>query len=71
MTLGTYEGGRLAFPWYGYSAELQPTDLLICDNNRELHGNMGPLVGTRYSVVAFLHESVLEYTRRESHWRNG
>jgi hypothetical protein len=55
---GSYAGGRLVFPRYGYSAELEPRDLLICDNNKELHGNLGPIVGDRYSVVAFLHESV-------------
>ena len=39
-TLGHYVGGRLVFPRYGYSAELAPRDLLICDNNKELHGNI-------------------------------
>jgi hypothetical protein len=57
-TLDSYAGGRLVFPRYGYSAELGPQDLLICDNNKELHANLGPIVGNRYSVVAFLHESV-------------
>jgi len=58
-TLGFYAGGRLVFPRYGYSAELEPRDLLICDNNHEQHGNLGPIVGDRYSVVAFLHNSVM------------
>lgn len=58
-TLGFYAGGRLVFPRYGYSAELRPRDLLICDNNHEMHGNLGPIVGDRYSVVAFLHDSVM------------
>ena len=57
-TLDCYAGGRLVFPRYGYSAELGPRDLLLCDNNKELHGNLGPIVGDRFSVVAFLHESV-------------
>jgi hypothetical protein len=57
-TIGRYAGGRLVFPRYGYSAELRPRDLLICDNNHELHGNLGPIVGDRYSVVAFLHDRV-------------
>ena len=57
-TLGNFVGGRLMFPRYGYAAELAPYDLLICDNNHELHGNLGPIVGERFSVVAFLHESV-------------
>jgi hypothetical protein len=58
-TLDTFAGGRLVFPRYGYSAELGPMDLLICDNNHELHGNLGPIVGDRYSVVAFLHERLM------------
>ena len=57
-TLGHYAGGRLVFPRYGYSAELKPRDVLLCDNNHELHGNLGPIVGNRFSVVAFLHNSV-------------
>jgi Oxygenase domain of the 2OGFeDO superfamily len=57
-TLDSYAGGRLVFPRYGYSAELGPRDLLLCDNNKELHGNLGPIVGDRFSVVAFLHDSV-------------
>jgi hypothetical protein len=72
-TLGHYVGGRLVFPRYGYSAELEPGDLLICDNNRELHGNIGPLVAprpsARFSIVAYFHTSVLEYKRREGHWK--
>jgi hypothetical protein len=56
--LGSFVGGRLVFPRYGHSAELRPRDLLLCDNNHELHANLGPIVGERYSVVAFLHESV-------------
>jgi hypothetical protein len=58
-TLGHYAGGRLVFPRYGYSAELKPRDVLLCDNNHELHGNLGPIVGNRFSVVAFLHDSVM------------
>lgn len=42
--LGNWVGGRLIFPRYGYGAELEPTDLLICDNANELHGNLGPLI---------------------------
>ena len=57
--LGSFVGGRLVFPRYGYSAELGQYDLLICDNNHELHGNLGPIVGERFSVVAFLHNSVI------------
>jgi hypothetical protein len=67
--LGTWVGGRLILPRYGYGADLEPTDLLICDNHSELHGNLGPLVGQRFSVVAFLHSNVLDYANREGQWR--
>jgi hypothetical protein len=70
--VGTWVGGRLIFPRYGYGADLEPTDLLICDNLNEFHGNLGPLVGPsespRFSVVAFLHEHVLDYANREGLW---
>src|ERR1017187_514028 len=58
-TLGSFAGGRLVFPRYGYSAELAPRDVLVCDNNKELHGNLGPIVGERFSVVAYQHKSLL------------
>lgn len=58
-TLGDFVGGRLVLPRYGYSAELRPKDVLIVDNNHELHGNLGPLVGERYSIVAFQHGRLL------------
>jgi hypothetical protein len=70
--LGTWVGGRLIFPRYGYGADLEPTDLLICDNVNEHHGNLGPLVGPekspRFSVVAFLHSNVSEYVNRRGLW---
>ena len=72
--LGSWVGGRLIFPRYGYGADLEATDLLICDNHFELHGNVGPLVGPskspRFSVVAFLHSNVLDYATREGQWRS-
>jgi len=56
---GAFAGGRLVFPRFGYGAELEPKDLLVCDTDLELHGNLGPIVGERFSVVAFLHGSLL------------
>jgi hypothetical protein len=67
--LGSWVGGRLILPRYGYGADLSPTDLLIVDNHEELHGNIGPLVGQRFSVVAFLHSHILDYAHREGQWR--
>jgi hypothetical protein len=70
--LGNWVGGRLIFPRYGYGADLGETDLLICDNANELHGNVGPLVGEknkgRFSVVAFMHSSILDYANRAGLW---
>ena len=71
--LGHWTGGRLIFPRYKYGVDLQPFDLLICDNHTELHGNTGPLVGPkksgRFSVVAFLHSKVVDYANREGDWK--
>jgi FGGY family of carbohydrate kinases, C-terminal domain len=68
-SLGNWVGGRLIFPRYKMGGDLAPTDLLICDNHTELHGNLGPLVGKknagRFSVVAFMHSDVLDYANRE------
>lgn len=67
--LGNWAGGRLIFPRYGFGCNLKPFDLLIADNHFELHGNTGPLVGQRFSVVAFLHTNVLDYAKRQGLWR--
>jgi hypothetical protein len=71
--LGTWVGGRIILPRYGFGADLEPYDLLIVDNRDEFHGNLGPLVGPqespRFSVVAFLHSNVLEYANREGLWK--
>jgi hypothetical protein len=63
--MGTFVGGRLVFPRYGVSAKLGPMDLLICDNNEELHGNLGPIVGERFSVVAYLYSPLLGRAKDE------
>lgn len=51
---GTFSGGDLCFPRFGVSCPFQPGDLLIGDTNREQHGNIGPLVGNRISVVTYM-----------------
>lgn len=70
--LGDWVGGRFVFPRYGYGADLEETDLLICDNANEFHGNLGPLVtpqkSGRFSVVAFMHSSILDYANRVGQW---
>jgi hypothetical protein len=57
--LGQYAGGTLCFPRLGVSFDLQPRDLLIADTNTEFHGTVGELFGSRYSIVAYLHGSLL------------
>ncbi len=56
---GAYAGGALGFPRLGISFDIQPGDLLIADTNEEYHGTVGGIFGNRYSVVAYLHESLL------------
>lgn len=56
---GAYAGGALGFPRLGVSFDLKPRDLLIADTNEEYHGTVGGIFGNRYSVVAYLHESLL------------
>jgi hypothetical protein len=57
--LGEYTGGELCFPRLGVTFNLRPGDLLIADTNNEFHGTVGGIVGSRYSVVAYLHKSLL------------
>jgi hypothetical protein len=56
--LGDYAGGILCLPRLGVAFDLRPRDLLIADTNEEFHTNLGPIVGKRYSVVAYLHSSL-------------
>ena len=51
---GKFIGGDLCLPRLRVAFNLKPGDILICDNNREQHGNVGPLSGTRISVVCYL-----------------
>ena len=60
---GNFSGGELCFPRFGVSCPMEPGDLLIGDTNRELHGNLGPLTGSRISVVAYMRDALV---RREN-----
>lgn len=51
---GTWSGGEFCLPRLRVAFPLQPGSLLIADNNNEQHGNLGPLVGNRISVVAYM-----------------
>ncbi len=57
--IGDYLGGALCFPRLGVSFDLRPGDLLIADTNTEYHGTSSMIVGDRYSIVAYLHSSLL------------
>ena len=56
---GSYAGGALCMPRLGVSFDLRPGDLLVADTNEEYHGTVGEPFGNRYSVVAYLHRSLL------------
>lgn len=56
---GAWRGGGLCFPRLGLTFEVGPRDLLISDTNIELHGNVGGIFGNRYSIVAYLHSSLI------------
>ena len=57
--LGSFSGGVLGFPRLGVSFDIKPRDLLIGDTNEEYHGTVGGIFGNRYSVVAYLHGSLV------------
>lgn len=52
----TFTGGDFCLPRLRVAFRLRPGDLLIADNNREYHGNVGGIAGDRISVVAYLRE---------------
>ena len=54
MAFGEFTGGDLCLPRLRVAFRLRPGDLLIADNNREYHGNVGGIYGDRISVVAYL-----------------
>jgi hypothetical protein len=57
--VGSYKGGELCFPRLGVRFDLRPGDLLIADTNEEYHGTCSSIIGERYSIVAYLHSSLL------------
>jgi hypothetical protein len=58
--VGGYTGGALCFPRLGVSFDLRPGDLLIADTNEEYHGTCSSIFGERYSIVAYMHSSLLQ-----------
>ena len=65
-TFGDFAGGTLVFPRFGVGADIRPRDMLVADSNTEYHGNLGPIFGTRYSIVGYLHKSLLPSNRRST-----
>ncbi len=51
---GKWAGGEFCLPRLRVAFPMTPGSILIADNNNEQHGNIGPLVGNRISVVAYL-----------------
>jgi hypothetical protein len=58
---GTFSGADFCLPRLRVAFPIRPGDLLIADNNNEQHGNIGPIVGNRISVVAYLRTMQREY----------
>jgi hypothetical protein len=54
IAFGNFANGDLCLPRLGVAFRLRPGDVLIADNNREQHGNVGPTAGVRISVVCYL-----------------
>jgi hypothetical protein len=54
MAFGEFTGGDFCLPRLRVAFRMRPGDLLIADNNREYHGNVGAIAGDRISVVAYL-----------------
>ena len=50
---GRWVGAALCFPRLRVAFDLKPGDVLIADTREEQHGNVGPLAGTRISVIAY------------------
>jgi alkylated DNA repair dioxygenase AlkB len=49
--------GYLNFPRLGIGFDVQPYDVLISDTNEEFHCSNEMVIGSRYTIVAYLHGS--------------
>jgi hypothetical protein len=63
-TFGEFEGGDLLFPQYGIKVVVQPGDLIIAATHREWHCNVRPLTGTRYSLIGYFREGLINGRHR-------
>ncbi len=48
-----YQGGVFCFVEYGITIAVKPGDILIADTPGNWHCNVGPITGTKYSIVAY------------------
>ena len=72
---GKFRGGELCFPRLSVAIDAGERDLLMCDCSREVHGTL-PLLGTRYSIVAYTKEELtragigrmLDYETHQKLW---
>jgi hypothetical protein len=59
-TLGKFTGGSLLFPQYGLEIPVQPGDLIIAATHREWHCNVRKRIGTRYSLITYYRERLVD-----------
>ncbi len=59
-TLGKFTGGSLLFPQFGLELPVQPGDLIIAATHRHWHCNVRKRVGTRYSVITYYRERLVD-----------
>lgn len=52
--VGQWQNTELCFPQLAVAFPMRPGDVLMADTGTEPHGNVGPFMGTRISVVAYL-----------------
>jgi hypothetical protein len=63
-----YSGGAFCFVEYGVQIAVKPGDLLIASTPRDWHANLTPVVGEKYSVVAYF-KKVLAHPRLLANYR--
>ncbi len=64
-----YSGGAFCFVEYGVQIAVKPGDLLIASTPKDWHANLTPVVGEKYSVVAYF-KKVLAHPRLLANYRH-
>jgi hypothetical protein len=65
---GAYTGGKFCFVDYGVTIGVRPGDVLIATTPRDWHCNLEPVVGEKYSVVAYF-KKVIAHPRLLAEYR--